>query len=171
MEKFLKSTQMLDFNSSEIVNLVDGLGWKNMTLSKRIGAAYDFVRNEILFGYNSDDTLSASQILADGYGQCNTKSTLLMALLRGMEIPCRFHGFTIDKSLQRGVVPELVYPIAPNKIIHSWVEVYFNNSWINLEGFILDQEVIKSLQMAFPGRNSLCAYGVGTDCLQSPKVE
>lgn len=171
MENYLRSTRMLDYNSSEIVELIANRGWKELAPSERIGAAYDFVRNEILFGYNSDDTLSASQVLADGYGQCNTKSTLLMALLRGLEIPCRFHGFTIDKSLQRGVVPELIYPITPKNILHSWVEVYFSDEWVNLEGFILDHEVLESLQRAFPERNSLCAYGAGTNCLQSPKVE
>ena len=171
MENYLWSTRMLDYNSSAIIELIANRGWKEMAPSDRIGAAYDFVREEILFGYNSDDTLSASQVLADGYGQCNTKSTLLMALLRGLEIPCRFHGFTIDKSLQRGVVPELIYPITPKNILHSWVEVYFSDEWVNLEGFILDHGVLESLQRAFPGRNSLCAYGAGTNCLQNPEVK
>ena len=37
--------------------------------------------------------------MADGTGQCNTKSTLLMALLRAVGIPWRFHGFAISKPL------------------------------------------------------------------------
>ncbi|MFV1636634.1 MULTISPECIES: transglutaminase-like domain-containing protein, partial [Phaeobacter] len=111
------------------------------------------------------------RVLSDGYGQCNTKGTLLMALLRALGVPCRFHGFTIDKRLQRGVVPELVYPLAPANIIHSWVEIYHAGQWLNLEGFILDAPVLTTLQSAFPKRQSLCAYGAGTDCLQNPNVE
>ena len=43
------------------------------------------------------------KVLADGYGQCNTKGTLFMALLRACNIPCRVHGFTIDKKIaERG---------------------------------------------------------------------
>ena len=170
MDVYLQPTPMLDFKTNTIVNLIRGRGWLELAPTHRIGAAYDFVRNDILFGYNSDDTLSASQVLADGYGQCNTKTTLLMALLRALDVPCRFHGFTIDKSLQRGVVPELVYPLTPKNILHSWVEVYFDDDWINLEGFILDQDVILSLQKAFPERSSLCAYGAGTDRLQNPEI-
>lgn len=79
----------------------------------------------------------------------HTKSILLMALLRALEVPCRFHGFTIDKRLQRGVVPELVYPLAPRNILHSWVEVYHQGRWLNLEGFILDQRVLEALQKNF----------------------
>ena len=169
--KYLAETPILDFRSDAIQALVAERGWSSLDPHARIGAAYDFVRNEILFGYNSDDALPASQVLADGYGQCNTKGTLLMALLRALDIPCRFHGFFIDKGLQRGVVPELVYPIAPRNIIHSWVEVLIDGTWINLEGFILDQGVLRALQEAFSHRTSLCAYGAGTDCLQAPRVE
>lgn len=169
--KYLAETGILDFRSSGIQALIAERGWRALDPNGRIGAAYDFVRNDILFGYNSDDTLPASRVLKDGYGQCNTKGTLLMALLRALDIPCRFHGFTIDKGLQRGVVPELVYPLAPRNIIHSWVEVQINGSWIKLEGFILDQAVLSALQQTFADRTSLCAYGAGTYCLQNPPVE
>ena len=32
-----------------------------------------------------------------------------MALLRACEIPCRVHGFTIDKQLQKGAISDFVY--------------------------------------------------------------
>lgn len=68
---------------------------------ERIGAVYDFVRDRIAFDYNESDVLPASHVLSNGYGQCTTKTTLLMALLRACRIPCRFHGATIDLSLKR----------------------------------------------------------------------
>lgn len=170
-QNLLSETLILDYNTPAIQALISERGWLTLNPYDRIGAVYHYVRDEILFGYNSDDNLPASRILADGYGQCNTKATLLMALLRAVEIPCRFHGFTIDKGLQRGVVPELVYPIAPRNILHSWVEVLHDEEWLELEGFILDQGVISSLQARFPGRKNLCAYGAGTDDLQSPGVD
>lgn len=170
-DRYLQATPMLDFNAAAISALIQSKGWAELPLPDRIGAAYDYVRNDIAFGYNSYDTLPASKVLADGYGQCNTKATLLMALLRALEVPCKLHGFTIDKALQRGVVPEAVYWMAPQNILHSWVEVLVEGAWINLEGFILDQPVIDALQQKFPERQSLCAYGAGTDCLQDPQVE
>lgn len=169
--RHLSPTPLLDFEDDAIQDLITDRGWIDLPQADQIGAAYDFVRDEILFGYNSDDALPASKVLADGYGQCNTKGTLLMALLRALDVPCRFHGFTIDKQLQRGVVPELVYPIAPANIIHSWVEIHYEGQWLNLEGFILDMPVLAALQKAFPDRQSLCAFGAGTDRLQNPNVE
>ncbi|MEE9438693.1 MAG: transglutaminase domain-containing protein, partial [Saprospiraceae bacterium] len=91
---------------------------------------------EIRFGYNKSDNIPASKVLSDGYGQCNTKSTLLMALLRAVGIPNRIHGFTIDKALQKGAITGIWYKLAPKNILHSWVEVLINDKWYFLEGVI-----------------------------------
>ena len=166
----LSETRLLDFDALSISKLIEDRGWKDLPQQNRIGAVYDFVRDEVAFGYNRADDIPASEVLADGYGQCNTKGTLLMALLRGVGIRCRLHGFTIHKALQRGVVPELVYPLAPSEILHSWVEVETEEGWINLEGFILDAPFLQSLQKEFSETESLCGYGAGTDCLSAPPV-
>lgn len=170
-QEYLSETRFIDYRAASIQQLIKDRGWNKLQMSGRIGSAYDFVRDEILFGYNAEDAMPASRVLADGFGQCNTKTILLMALLRALDVPCRFHGFTIDKGLQRGVVPELIYPLAPRNIIHSWVEVHHHGEWITLEGFILDQAVLTALQSKFRDRDTLCAYGAGTDALQKPEVE
>ena len=170
-DPLLAATRLLDFQARPIAALIAARGWKEMPPHARIGSIYDFVRNEILFGYNRADDIPASQVLTDGYGQCNTKATLLMALLRGVGIRCRLHGFTIRKALQRGVVPELVYPMAPAEILHSWVEVEHADSRVILEGFILDQAYLTVLQNRFANSlQALCGYGVGTECLSAPPV-
>lgn len=167
----LQPSRLLDFTAGSIEDLISRRDWRDLDEHRRIGAAYDFVRNEIRFGYNRRDDIAASEVLKDGYGQCNTKATLLMALLRGLGVPCRLHGFTIHKALQRGIVPEAVYALAPAEILHSWVEVPLDGSWINLEGFILDAAYLSRLQNAFPERQGLCGYGVGTDVLGAPPVD
>ena len=95
---------MLDYSNPSIQELIKGRGWKEIEDFERIKSIYNYVRDEILFGYNIDDDIPASRVLSDGYGQCNTKGTLFMALLRACDIPCRVHGFTIDKKLQKGAM-------------------------------------------------------------------
>ncbi len=166
----LQPTPLLDYDSGPIRDLIEQRRWREAGEQDRVGAAHDFVRNEIRFGYNRADDIPASEVLADGHGQCNTKATLLMALLRGLGVPCGLHGFTIHKALQRGIVPEAVYPLAPAEILHSRVEVRVGDAWVNLEGFILDDAYLERLQGAFPGDEGLCGYGAGTDCLGAPPV-
>ena len=146
MEKYLRETKMLDYSSKNIQRLIQERNWNDIEVFERLKSIYNFVRDEILFGYNIDDNISASKVLADGYGQCNTKGTLFMALLRACNIPCRVHGFTIDKKLQKGAMTGIVYKNAPQNVFHSWVEVNFEDKWYELEAFILDMEYLRKLQ-------------------------
>lgn len=172
MNKYLHETHMLNFHHSSIQRLIKEKQWANNDDFDKIRNIYNFVRNDITFGYNKDDTVSASAVLNDGYGQCNTKGTLFMALLRAVGIPCRLHGFTIDKKLQKGAMTGLIYKLAPQNIIHSWVEIQYKEHWFNIEGFILDSEYLNNLQEEFSDcKTSFCGYGVATDSFQNPQVE
>lgn len=144
MEKYLKETKMLDFSNSQIQQLIKDRKWKDLEEFQRIKAIYNFVRDEILFGYNIDDSISASKVLADGYGQCNTKGTLT--------------GF--------------VYKNAPQNIFHSWVEIYFENKWYELEAFILDTKYLKNLQKINRRcTGAFCGYGVAVKDFKNPVID
>jgi len=171
-EKYLENTTIVNFKHPAIQSLISDNNWQHLDEYHKIGAAYHFVKDKILFGYNNSDDISASDVLADGYGQCNTKGNLLMALLRGLGIECRFHGFTIEQALQKGAIPAYMLWLAPKYIIHSWVEVYFDGHWLNLEGFILDEQYLGALQQKFNHiTNDFCGYGVATTCFSAPDTD
>lgn len=172
IDKYLKETKLLNYSHPTIQTIIEYLHVRELQEKEKIIVLYNFIRDDIAFGYNIDDVLSASTILADGYGQCNTKGILFMTLLRAVDIPCRIHGFTIDKKLQKGAMTGMVYKSAPQMIIHSWVEVYFNNKWFNLEGFILDMNYLKALQEKKSDCiGTFCGYGVATKDFQNPPVD
>ena len=149
MDKYLRETEMLDYSNPEIQELIQKKKWKELDEFERIKGIYNFVRDDVLFGYNEDDAICASKVLFDGYGQCNTKGTLFMALLRACQIPCRIHGFTIDKRLQKGAMTGLVYWSAPPNIFHSWVEIYFENQWIELEDLFWTRHILRNYRINF----------------------
>src|SRR5690606_37219702 len=126
MDKYFKESKILDYSNVSIQELLEHKGWKDFGIVSRIKDIYNFVRDEIKFGYNVSDDIPASEILNDGYGQCNTKVTLLMALLRATGIPNRIHGFTTDNALQKGAITGIWYKLSAQSILHSWVEVWVN---------------------------------------------
>lgn len=169
---YLKETDMLDYSHEKIQKLIEQRGWKEKNAFETIKAIYGFVRDEVLFGYNVDDAIPASRVLTDGYGQCNTKGTLFMALLRGCNIPCRIHGFTIDKILQKGAMTGFVYKSAPQNILHSWVEVLLEDKWYELEAFILDRGYLENLQRINNScQGAFCGYGVAVKDFRHPEIE
>ncbi|VVB77542.1 Transglutaminase-like superfamily protein [uncultured archaeon] len=172
MNKYLEDTNLLNYNHPIVQKLIRDRKWKNLNDHDKIQQTYLFVRDEISFGFNKNDELQSSEILKDGYGQCNTKTILLMSILRGVGISCRFHGFTINKALQKGVISGIWYKLAPKNIIHTWVEVRYKKKWQNLEGVILDKKYLNQLQKKFKNcKGNFCGYGVNTNNFQNPKID
>lgn len=167
----VKTTRIADSNHPTVQRLIQERGWASLSDYEKIGAAYGFVKDEIVFGYNKSDDLSASQVLRDGYGQCNTKGNLLFTLLIALGIRTRFHGFTIDKELQRGAIPNWLQRFAPERILHSWVEVQYQGEWLELEGFILDTRYLGAIQVRNPEVQTFSGFGIATQSLSSPDVE
>ena len=64
MEKYLRETKMLDYSSKNIQRLIQERNWNDIEVFERLKSIYNFVRDEILFGYNIDDNISASKVLA-----------------------------------------------------------------------------------------------------------
>jgi len=170
---YLEETQMVNYKSDEIQRLINDRGWRNLTDEEKIMQVYNFLKDEILFGYNHDvDTMKASEVLKEGLGHCNTKATLFMALLRALGIPCRIHGFTIDKKLQKGAIGALAYNFTPREIIHTWTEVYYDNRWINMEGLIVDSKFLNSVQRMFSNcEGGFCGYAIATKNIKNPEVQ
>lgn len=171
MKQYLQETELLNYTHHMIQDLIRSRNWATLPLKEQILSVYNYVRDEVVFGYNRSDDITAAEVLQDGYGQCNTKGVLFMALLRALNIPCRMHGFTINKQLQKGAMKGWYYKLSPQEIIHSWIEVYYEDKWLNIEGFIIDLPYLTKLQQKFEQcTGSFCGYGVATDNFQSPAI-
>ena len=172
MNNYLKETKILDYSNVSIQELLEQRQWEKLDTISKIKAIYNFVRDEVKFGYNISDDIPASEVLKDGYGQCNTKGTLLMALYRAVGIPNRIHGFTIDKALQKGAISGIWYKLSPKNIVHSWVEIFVDEQWYFLEGVILDKPYLTKLQEKNSDcKTTFCGYGVYTDNFENPPIE
>ncbi|MCI8407883.1 MAG: transglutaminase family protein [Lachnospiraceae bacterium] len=172
MEKHLEATAMLNYQVQEIVDLINMRKWNKLNVFDKIGAIYDYVQNNILFGYNKYDYITAKQVLADGIGQCNTKATLLMALLRAVGVPCRLHGTRVTRVLQCTLMPKIMAKFAPHRIIHTWVEVYYNGEWLSLEGVITDKAYIAGLQKQYPKyKGKFIGYGVAVKDFSNLQID
>lgn len=106
-------------------------------LRGRLQRIFRYVRDDVKFGFPANgDFVRASETIVLGYGQCNTKTTLFLALCRALDIPARIHFSLIKKEIQRGLFTGLEYALLPEQLSHSWVEVQVEGSWRRLDAYI-----------------------------------
>ena len=167
---FVKQTRLLNYQEPSIQQLIQTRGWNCQTdESKLIGLVYAFVRDEIAYGYEKTYASTASQTLVAGRGNCITKTTLLMALLRAVGIPCRFHATLVNKIILRGLAKGWTYRFLPEQLPHGWVEIFHNGSWLEMEGHIIDKAYLKKLQAKFPDyMGSFYGFGIAVLNFKNP---
>lgn len=85
-------------------------------------------------------------------------------------MPCRLHGATIHKSLQRGVVTGLAYRLASDSIVHTWAEVRIGERWTGLEGVICDPAYLDGVRCLTGVTGEFLGFAVGTGSLADPPV-
>ncbi len=169
-QTFLEPSHLLDYTHPTIQQLIRSKGWDTMKeKADLIGEVYSFVRDEVAYGYTRSFSLPSSKVLSKGYGNCITKSTLLMALLRAVGIPCRFHAMTISKVIYRGLLSKLSYKLATRELYHAWVEAEYNGKWFTLEGHIVDRPYLLKLQAKYPDYiGSFYGYGIAVLNFKNP---
>lgn len=128
-----------DFESAIVrqkaASLTDGAN----SVREKLERLFHYVRDDITFGFPPEgDFVKASETIERGYGQCNTKATLLLALCKACGIPARIHFSLIKKDIQRGFFTSLAYWLMPQEISHSWIEVEIDGRWRRIDTFIND---------------------------------
>jgi len=170
--QYLRPTPLLDYESPVVQTLIHERGWDSISSkSAQIDAVYSFVRDEILFGYSENFVISGSQVLALGYGNCLTKTTLLMTLLRAIGVHCRMKASMVDKVLHRGLLGSFAYRLSPDALYHAWVNIFYNNKWIEIGGHIIDRPYLQKLQAKYPDyMGSFYGYGIAVLNFRNPPI-
>jgi transglutaminase-like putative cysteine protease len=93
LEKYLRSTEIIDWKHPEIIAKAEKLAAGKVSATEISKACFEWVRDHIrhIGDYNIQTvSVSASEVLLSGSGVCYAKSHLLAALLRANSIPAGF---------------------------------------------------------------------------------
>lgn len=156
MDKFLKETKYINFSSKGIKDLAKNLTKDCSSTKEKVTNIHNFVRDEIKFGFTPNFyDMKANEVLESRVGYCNTKSTLFIALLRSINVPCRQHFVSLDKQILAGVVdPGTSY------VDHSFTEIYINDKWIKCDSYIVDKELYDYAKKELLKNNLKMGYGL-----------
>ncbi|MEM8550376.1 MAG: transglutaminase-like domain-containing protein, partial [Verrucomicrobiota bacterium] len=117
---------------------------------------HDYVRDEVRFGWSSDFyDQKASEVLEEGVGFCNTKSTLMVALLRAAGIPARQRFVDIRSE----IIIDFIDP-RTDYVDHSFVEVYLDGVWHQIDSYIVDEPLARAARHSLSLEGRVVGYGI-----------
>jgi hypothetical protein len=161
---YLEPSYLLDYRHPTIEQLIRGNGWNSdKDHDELIGDIFTFVRDEIEYGFSRHSCIRASQVLAEGMGDSIPKSTLFMALLRAVGVPCRFYAMTMRTLVFRGLLPKFRQRLAAKNSYAALVEIRHKGRWYAVDRHVIDKPYIESIVKKHPYHiGGFYGYGIAT---------
>ncbi len=157
-----KNEIIFDRDSREIRELISTRNWEKLTERNKIMCIYDFVKNEIPFGFTPKACQPASQVLLAGKATALNKCILLKTLLDACGSLCRWHALKVKKELYRGLIRSSLMGLFPDEFISVWVEIFFEGQWLVADGVLLDSAYLNGLKgQIAPETSEFIGYGAG----------
>lgn len=131
--RWIRATEQLETTHPRIRLLALSLTQLQRTPHDKAVACFNYVRS-LPFGSVGDGIyVRATEVLKRGRGDCHTKSTLLVALLRSIELPARMRFLTLRGEFLRGLLDLDSLPV-----IHCAVEVLLDGRWVLVDTHVVD---------------------------------
>ena len=160
--------RLADYDHPLVRETAEGLTGNTSTVREKLNRLFHYVRDDIKFAFPQEgDLVKASTTIRLGKGQCNTKSTLFLALCKAAEIPARIHFSLIKKEIQRGLFTCLGYKLMPPLLSHSWIEVEVDGKWRRIDSYINDEKYYQVAKSELQKRGWDTGYSVscpGGEC-------
>lgn len=156
--RWLINTPLLQFGHPKIRLLAKRLTQLKSTPRDKALACFAYVRS-IPFGCISDSaTTPAMAVLKMGKGDCHTKSTLMVALLRSLGIPARMRFVTMKQDFLHGIIDTGGHPIE-----HAYVEVLLDDEWQAVDSYVVDLRLAMAAKSRLAMEGRKLGYGMHID--------
>ncbi|GAB4205394.1 MAG: hypothetical protein Fur0019_07340 [Tibeticola sp.] len=153
--RWIGSTEQLETTHPRIRLLALSLTQLLRTPQEKAVACFDHVRS-LPFGCVGDGIhVRATEVLKRGRGDCHTKSTLLVALLRSIEIPARVRFLALQGEFLRGLLDLDSLPV-----LHCAVEVLLDGRWILVDTHVVDPEFACAARARLRSEGHTLGWGI-----------
>ena len=130
-----------------VQEVVEQMIVKTSTECEKAVELHNYIRENVKFGFNKYfDATPLDYTLTCGYGHCNPKSRLMVALFRAIGLESYQHFVVIPKDILKDANPPSRYWMIPAELSHSYVEVKVEGKWCMVDSFIVDTPLLKGAQ-------------------------
>lgn len=153
--RWLANTPLLEHDHPRIRIQAARLTQLKSSPREKAVACYQFVRN-LPFAIAADGTSkTAPQVMREGEGDCHTKSTLLTAMLRSLDIPARVRVVTLRPAFLYGLLDT-----EGHSVEHAFTEVLLEGEWLGVDSYVIDVKLGLAARARLLAEGRHAGYGV-----------
>ena len=154
-ERWLSNTPLLNTHHPKIRLMAIRLTQLRLGERDKAVACFEHVQR-LPFGCLGDGTGESSlAVLKSARGDCHTKSTLLIALLRSLDIPARLRFVTLKPDFLWGILD-----LGDQPVEHCCAEVWLEGSWVGVDSHVVDLPLAKAAMQRLTEQGRALGYGM-----------
>ena len=134
-DQWLGSTQLLDLDDPKLRIQAMRITQLASSATQKAVFIHDFVKSLPFGCVSAFDHIPAATVLRAGRGDCHTKGTLFVALLRAAGVPARLRFVTLSSKFLAGIID-----IPQESITHAVGEVYLSGRWVQTDTYVTDEQ-------------------------------
>lgn len=132
----LVKTRLLDLDDSKLRIQALRITQLATTDEQKALLVHNFIKAMPFGCITSTGHVTAGQVLRNRRGDCHTKGTLFVALLRSAGVPARLRFVRLPGVFMRGIL-ELGYA----SVTHAIGEVYAGGRWVQADTYVVDEQL------------------------------
>lgn len=153
---WLGPTRLINSRHCKVRSVASTIAPSSAAPKDRAIAIFHYVRDQIEFGFAGGFwKQTASDVLTVGKGFCQTKSTLMVALLRAAGVPAR----QVFVDIKADVLSGILDPGTPY-VDHSYVEVFIEGRWLKNDAYIVDAPMYHNAKQRLLDSGQMLGFGV-----------
>ena len=133
--QWLGSTQLLDLNDPKLRIQALRITQLASSATQKAVLIHDFVKSLPFGCVAAFDHVPAAAVLRAGRGDCHTKGTLFVALLRAAGVPARLRFVSLSSKFLAGIID-----VTQESITHAVGEVYLSGRWVQTDTYVTDEQ-------------------------------
>mgnify|MGYP006147382039 FL=1 len=154
-QRWLGNTPLLDIHHPRIRLLAVRLTQLKYGQRAKAQACFEYVR-ALPFGCIGTGTgVPALVVLQLKRGDCHTKSTLLVALLRSLDIPARLRFVSLHADFLQGIID-----LGDQPVEHCCVEVLLDGRWRAIDSHVMDLSLAEASRQRLLDESRSVGYGM-----------
>ena len=151
----LVQTRLLDLDDSKLRIQALRITQLATTDEQKAVLVHDFVKAMPFGCVTSTSHVKAGQVLRSGRGDCHTKGTLFVALLRSAGVPARLRFISLSGAFLRGFLD-----LGNTSVTHAIGEVFLNGNWIQTDTYVVDELLESQALVRLKAEGQTLGYGI-----------